>query len=194
MNIQLLGPEGVMRRMEEIQSRLAAMFPPREPITPSASPLPGGPIGGARPLNPYGAGISLVPDQSREAWQPQIREAAEKSGLDPLLLDAVVAAESGYDPNARSRAGALGLTQLMPDTARMLGVLNPFDPSQSLRGGATYLSQLMTRFGGDLQLALAAYNAGPNSVERFGGVPPYAETRAYVDRVMALYNARKTSP
>ncbi|MBL1153191.1 MAG: lytic transglycosylase domain-containing protein, partial [Armatimonadetes bacterium] len=109
------------------------------------------------------------------------------------LLDSLVAAESGYDPAARSRAGALGLTQLMPSTATALGVAQPFDPEQNLSGGAKYLSQMLQKFG-SLEKALAAYNAGPGAVERHGGIPPYAETQAYVRRVMSLYNAKKERP
>ena len=93
--------------------------------------------------------------------------------------------ESGFDPNARSGAGAVGLTQLMPGTAASLGVTNPLDPAQSLQGGAKYLRQQLDRFGGDEKLALAAYNAGPGAVAKFGGVPPYAETQNYVNSVLS---------
>ncbi|HVL39761.1 MAG TPA: lytic transglycosylase domain-containing protein, partial [Fimbriimonadaceae bacterium] len=107
------------------------------------------------------------------------------------LLDALVAEESAYDPNARSRAGAMGLSQLMPGTARELGVADPFDPAQNLRGGAKYLAQMLQRFG-DLRLALAAYNAGPGAVEKAGlAVPPYRETQEYVERVMKSYQEKR---
>lgn len=113
-----------------------------------------------------------------------IEEAAQRTGLDPALVRAVVAVESGFRPNAVSGAGAKGLMQLMDGTARALGVGNPFDPAQNLRGGTAFLRQMLERFG-DERLALAAYNAGPGAVERFGGIPPYAETRRYVSMVMA---------
>jgi soluble lytic murein transglycosylase-like protein len=101
---------------------------------------------------------------------------------------AIATTESGGDPNARSAVGAQGLMQLMPATARSLGVADPFDPVQNVRAGATYLRTLIDRFG-NLRSAIAAYNAGPGAVARFGGVPPYAETRVYVERVLDAYRA-----
>ena len=127
----------------------------------------------------------------------EIDAAASRHGVDPALLRALVRQESGFDPAARSPAGALGLTQLMPATARSLGVTNPLDPAQALEGGAKYLRQQLDRFHGDVARALAAYNAGPGAVERFGGVPPYAETQEYVRRVQAnaaSYRAAGTAP
>ena len=112
--------------------------------------------------------------------------AARRHGLDPDLLWAVARAESGLNPHAVSPAGAMGLMQLMPATARALGVRDPFDPEQNVEAGARYLRQQLERFG-DIRLALAAYNAGPHAVERYGGVPPYRETQAYVERVLALW-------
>jgi soluble lytic murein transglycosylase-like protein len=115
----------------------------------------------------------------------EITAAASKHGIDPALLAGLVKQESNFDPNAGSPAGAQGLTQLMPATAASLGVTNVHDPVQALEGGAKYLRQQLDRFGGDVARALAAYNAGPGAVERFGGVPPYAETQEYVRRVQA---------
>jgi soluble lytic murein transglycosylase-like protein len=119
------------------------------------------------------------------AFGAEIDAAAASNGIDPALLKGLVSQESGFDPNARSSAGALGLTQLMPGTAAGLGVTNPLDPVQSLQGGAKYLRQQLDRFGGDEKLALAAYNAGPGAVARFGGVPPYSETQNYVTSVLS---------
>lgn len=114
-----------------------------------------------------------------------IREAALALDVPPQLLHAVVAVESGFDPKAVSRKGAMGLMQLMPATARRFNVTDPFDPRQNLAGGATYLKWLLDKFGGDVQLALAGYNAGENAVVRAGfRIPPYEETRAYVPRVL----------
>lgn len=114
--------------------------------------------------------------------------AAERHGLDPKLLHALVLTESAYRPNARSPAGAGGLTQLMPATALELGVKDRFDPVENLMGGADYLARQILRFG-DIRLALAAYNAGPARVARLGRVPDIAETRAYVAKVVDCYLA-----
>lgn len=110
--------------------------------------------------------------------------------LDPALVTAVVAHESAFDSQATSPAGAAGLMQLMPATAAALGVNDPYDARQNLRGGTRYLRQLLDRFP-KLELALAAYNAGPAAVERFGGVPPYAQTRAYVRSVLETYRSQR---
>jgi soluble lytic murein transglycosylase-like protein len=115
-----------------------------------------------------------------------INAAAEKYGLDPALLKALIRQESNFDPNAQSPAGASGLTQLMPGTAAALGVTNPLDPAQAIEGGAKYLSQQLEAFDGDVRKALAAYNAGPGAVQRYGGVPPYAETQNYVRAVLGF--------
>lgn len=117
-----------------------------------------------------------------------IAEAAAQKGLDPKLLHALVTVESAYRPAAVSRAGAAGLTQLMPAAARELGVDDRFDPVANLRGGADYLARQLRRFG-DVRLALAAYNAGPDRVARLGRVPDIAETKAYVDAVVECYLA-----
>lgn len=126
-------------------------------------------------------------------YASEINAAATKYGIDPALLAGLVKQESGFNPNATSGAGAKGLTQLMPATARSLGVTDPTDPAQALDGGAKYLKQQLDRFHGDERLALAAYNAGPGAVQRFGGVPPYAETKAYVEKVLANRDAFRAS-
>jgi soluble lytic murein transglycosylase-like protein len=115
----------------------------------------------------------------------QIEAAARKYGVDPSLLAGLVKAESNFNPNAQSGAGARGLTQLMPATARGLGVTNSFDPLQALDGGAKFLGGLLKQFKGNESLALAAYNAGPGAVQKFGGIPPYEETQRYVPKVLA---------
>jgi soluble lytic murein transglycosylase-like protein len=153
----------------------ASLASPLAPAAPAAatggtSALPAG--------TPYGA---------------EITAAAERNGLDPALLAGLIKQESGFKPDARSGAGAQGLTQLMPGTAAGLGVTDPLDPAQAIEGGAKYLKQQLDRFGGDTARALAAYNAGPGAVQRFGGVPPYAETQNYVRAVQANAAAFRSS-
>jgi len=113
-----------------------------------------------------------------------IAMAAQSYDLDPNLIRAVIQTESSFRPDAVSSAGAMGLMQLMPATAESLGVTDPFDISQNINGGARYLRRQLDRFDGDLDLALAAYNAGAGNVERFGGIPPFQETQNYVPRVL----------
>lgn len=114
-----------------------------------------------------------------------INDAAQKYGLQPELLKAVIRAESGFRANTMSGAGALGLMQLMPGTAASLGVSDPFDPAQNIDGGAKYLKRQLDAFGGDVNKALAAYNAGPGSVKKYDGVPPFRETQNYIARVLS---------
>ena len=121
------------------------------------------------------------------AYDPAIVRACRQHGVSPALVKAVIAAESGFDPYAVSRKGAQGLMQLMPRTARELGVDDALDPWQNIDGGTRYLGQMIERFPGKLSLAVAAYNAGPEAVSKHGGVPPYDETRTYVQRVLRLY-------
>jgi soluble lytic murein transglycosylase-like protein len=118
------------------------------------------------------------------SYDSLVNQSAARYGLDPAILHGLIQQESGFNPSSRSSAGALGLTQLMPSTAASLDVSNPLDPAQSIEGGARYLSQLMSQFGGNTTDALAAYNAGPGAVQRYGGVPPYSETQSYVTKVL----------
>ena len=118
-----------------------------------------------------------------------INSCAVQYGVDKSLVKAVIHAESGYDPNAVSSKGASGLMQLMPNTARSLKVVNTFDPADNIRGGVRYLKFLLDTFKGDVTLALAAYNAGLSRVAQYGGVPPYAETRNYVAKVLSYKNS-----
>jgi soluble lytic murein transglycosylase-like protein len=123
----------------------------------------------------------------------EITAAAQRNGLDPALLAGLIKQESGFNPNAGSPAGAQGLCQLMPGNARGLGVTDLHDPVQSIEGGAKYLAQQLKTFNGDVARALAAYNAGPGAVQRYGGVPPYAETQNYVRAVQANAASFRTS-
>jgi soluble lytic murein transglycosylase-like protein len=120
------------------------------------------------------------------AYKAEVAAAAAEFGVDPSLLRAVIHAESAFNPNAISDKGAQGLMQLIPGTASDMGVDNPFDVSQNIRGGAQYLAGLLKEFKGDERMATAAYNAGPQNVVKYNGVPPFDETRVYVDRVATL--------
>lgn len=116
-------------------------------------------------------------------FESLIEQHAKANDLSPVLVRAVIEAESAFNPRAISHVGAMGLMQLMPGTARDLGVTDPFDPDDNIRGGTKYLRKLLDRFDDNVQLALAAYNAGPGAVERYDGVPPYRETRSYVAKI-----------
>lgn len=133
----------------------------------------------ARPM-----GARLFPNN----YEDLIRAAAKAYGIDVNLIKAVIHAESGFNPWARSPKGASGLMQLMPETAQLMKVANIYHPQENIMGGAKFLAILLRRFNGNVSLAVAGYNAGPEAVDRYNGVPPYAETRDYVRRVLALRN------
>jgi len=126
-------------------------------------------------------------------YEALIQQAAARNGVDPAVLHGLIQQESGFDPSATSSAGACGLTQLMPGTASSLGVSNPLDPAESIEGGARYLGQLTSEFGGNTSDALAAYNAGPGAVQEYGGIPPYSETESYVTKVLGYAEAYRQS-
>ena len=130
------------------------------------------------------ARMDSLTTETNRPFVPLIEAAAKKHGVDPRLVHAVITVESRYQARARSRKGAMGLMQLMPATARELQVQDPYDPAANIEGGVRHLRQLLDRF--DLQLAVAAYNAGAGAVRKFGGVPPFRETQAYVRQVLQL--------
>jgi len=138
-------------------------------------PSPGGTTAAPAPVPP--AQIDALVQQNASTWQ-----------VEPALIKAVIANESGFDANATSGVGAQGLMQLMPATAASLGVRDAYDPVQNVAGGTRYLKGLLDRFGGDKRLAIAAYNAGPGAVEKYGDIPPYRETRNYVQNVLASFD------
>jgi soluble lytic murein transglycosylase-like protein len=156
---------------------------------------PTGAYGTSGPLGTPGAGTNVTATGAAGTtpYDGLVTASAQRYGVDPALLHGLIQQESGFDPASTSGAGALGLCQLMPGTAASLGVGNPLDPAQSIDGGARYLRQQLDAFGGDPSLALAAYNAGSGAVRRYGGVPPYAEPQAYVQKVLGYANAYRSS-
>lgn len=213
MNIQPRGYEAVVQRVEEIKARVQAIQRENGPTDSFVMPSPRpGPMGGALsgainglpglpglpsvpgnqsaedgflPLDPHSLGIGLKPTSGAPPHIARmIGQAANNAGIDPKLFDALVQAESSYRVDAVSSAGATGLAQLMPATARSLGVQNINDPWQNLEGGARYLKAMLDRFG-DPALALAAYNAGPGRVSAAGNqIPNIRETQNYVRKVL----------
>ena len=145
------------------------------------------------PAISFGAAPSADPGRTaldRSDLHQLVQTISREHGVDPKLVDALVRVESAYDPNAVSRRGAMGLMQLMPATAQRLGVDDPFDPEKNVRGGVREFSRLLDQYSGNLQFALAAYNAGEGAVARYRGVPPYTETRNYVSRILSIYTGK----
>ncbi|MCJ7482004.1 MAG: lytic transglycosylase domain-containing protein [Thermodesulfovibrionales bacterium] len=147
------------------------------------------PSGQKQPVQ-YNSGVNA----NASEYHNIIHEKASMYDLDPSLIKAVIKTESNWNSRAVSRKGAMGLMQLMPATATEMNVQNPYDPEENIEGGTKYLRYLLERFNGDLTLALAAYNAGPKTVEKFGYVPPITETKHYVSKVLSLYNGQTILP
>ena len=200
--------EAVVARVEQIHQLVSAATAPggnggqdfASQLTAATSAAqPAASVGAAPAATPAAtATTSATPTTSAlppgVPYAAEITAAAQRNGIDPALLAGLVRQESNFDPSAGSPAGARGLTQLMPGTAAGLGVSDVTDPLQSLEGGAKYLKQQLDAFGGDVTKALAAYNAGPGAVQRYGGVPPYAETQGYVQKVQAFAAAYRGTP
>lgn len=148
---------------------------------------------GIAPSEPSGTQIGWLrlpqPANGAARYLAEIRDAAARHGVPEQLVSALIRVESAFNPRAVSHKGAQGLMQLMPGTAAMLGVRNSFDPRENIEGGVRHLRGLMERFGGDLPLVLAAYNAGENAVLRYRGIPPYPETQDYVRKVLGYYGS-----
>jgi soluble lytic murein transglycosylase-like protein len=174
--------------MQALKQMSAGNQPSAPPVGSKGSGCGDGPPGPS--AKPPGCGNTAPGPVSKPLYHRYntiITDVSRRQQMDPLLVSAVIRQESGFQPNAVSKTGAQGLMQLMPDTARSLGVRDAFDPKQNIEGGAMLLRQLMDRYHGQLDLALAAYNAGPGAVDKYGGVPPYPETQDYVRNVMADY-------
>ena len=179
----------VATRVQEIQRMIA---PPAPAPTTATAATTGGfaaQLSAATATTPTATAASAT--TGANPYEAEIVAAAQRNGVDPALLRNLVKAESGFNPRATSSAGAQGLCQLMPATAAGLGVTDPYDPVQSLEGGARYLRNALDQFGGDPAKALAAYNAGPGAVQKYNDIPPYRETINYIHRIDRAY--RKAS-
>jgi len=193
--------ENITMRMAEIEARLQALAPEpdqfsildsRFSMAQSKIQNPKSKLGLAQPFDvalAQAAGrASLRPTSG--GFSPEIESLIEKysaqNGLSPALVRAVITAESGGDPTSRSPKGAMGLMQLMPATARGLGVRDPFDPEENIAAGTRVLAERLKQYDGDLTLALAAYNAGSGNVRKYGGIPPFRETQNYIRRIFSL--------
>lgn len=200
--------DSVLDRIDEIENRIASLFPRQTPPTAIAKTLgaatdasPSGAVAAAPSLQTASTGspfnVALAEASSQAHVRPLavsvpadtdalIQKCSTQHGLDPNVVRAVIKAESDGDTKCVSNKGAMGLMQLMPDEVRAYGISNPFDPAQNIEGGCRQLQEKLKLFGGDLSLALAAYNAGSGAVRKYGGIPPYPETRAYVSKIMGM--------
>jgi soluble lytic murein transglycosylase-like protein len=169
--------ESAVRRAPAVEPTRRATAPAKAEVVSSAKRVPAAPK------------TSELPHPTPDISQ-MVEETANRLQVDPQLVHAIIQVESDYDPLAVSRKGAMGLMQLIPQTAQRFGVGNPFDPQENIEGGVSYLRHLLDLYGGDLSLSLAAYNAGEGAVQRYGGIPFFSETQDYVRRVTGIYQSQ----
>jgi soluble lytic murein transglycosylase-like protein len=189
--------DGVEGRVRRLEAMIQAVGKQQQPDL-SQSPNLNGKVAfksylGSNPVPPKVQPMTNSTKAQCEAVQPMVEKLSSEYGVDADLINAVIRQESGFNPNAVSHCGAQGLMQLMPATAKGLGVQNPFDPAQNLTGGVRHLSGLLKKYKGNVTLALAAYNAGGGAVDRHNGVPPYKETQNYVRKILAAYLSAKNN-
>ena len=190
ISLEPKGRERIEQRIQEIRARAGLDNLDRSEAFDSHLNKKMASVGGTLPpYDPFGGQLS-GPIGSAQLRR-MANDAATANGVDPILFDSLVEAESGFNPMSRSDAGAMGLTQLMPETARSLGVRDPFNPQENLNGGARYLRQLIDRYGGDKRLAVAAYNAGPGRVDRIKDVPNIPETQKYVAKIFRKVESKQ---
>ncbi len=173
------GMQRVMQRIAYIEQRFQQMQPVQSAAQEDS-------FAAAMTKAQGAAGTAKMSTAGRQEIATLVQAAAKRHGVDANLALAVAVAESDLQPQAVSTAGAMGVMQLMPETARSLGVRNIHDPRENIDGGVRYLKQMLNAFGGDVVKAVAAYNAGPDAVRQYAGVPPYPETKAYVNKVLSL--------
>ncbi len=202
----------ITARISEIQQRISALSQPPDTAAtatfektltaaqtgsaaaaPSSTTLPSGPSGvaappaslGPLPVSPGASNVVPIASSAPSDYEPLIQKYAAQNALAPSLVKAVIQTESGGNPRSVSGAGAMGLMQLMPANVKEAGISDPFDPEQNIAAGTKQLAGLLSQYHGDLDLALAGYNAGPGNVRKYGGVPPFTETQNYIHRVRA---------